>query len=101
MFQSNQDVQFLSITGGDNSFFADKGWLFGILLASAVALVIIGGIKSIANAYSRIVPSMAGLYLLSALTILMLSIDKIDDALNLIIQSAFGLGALQAVQLEH
>ena len=94
MFQSNQAyVQFLSITGGDNSFFADKGWLFGILLASAVALVIIGGIKSIANAASRIVPSMAGLYLLSALTILMLSIDKIDDALNLIIQSAFGLGS--------
>ena len=78
MFQSNQAyVQFLSITGGDNSFFADKGWLFGILLASAVALVIIGGIKSIAHAASRIVPSMAGLYLLSALTILMLSLSLI------------------------
>tara|TARA_X000000368_G_scaffold170700_1_gene134639 strand:+ start:772 stop:2214 length:1443 start_codon:yes stop_codon:yes gene_type:complete len=94
MFQSNQAyVQFLSITGGESSFFADKGWLFGIILAGAVGLVIIGGIKSIAKAASKIVPSMAGLYLVAALIILILSYDSIDDAFKLIIQSAFGLNS--------
>ena len=46
MFQSNQAFQqFIFITGGDSSFFADKGWLFGCVLAAIVGLVIIGELK--------------------------------------------------------
>ena len=50
MFQSNQAyVQFVNVTGGPSaSWFNDKGWLFGLLIAAVVALVIIGGIRSIA-----------------------------------------------------
>ena len=40
MFQSNQAyVQFVIITGGEQSVFAGRGWLFGLLIAGAVALV--------------------------------------------------------------
>ena len=87
MFQSNQAyVQFLSITGGESSFFADKGWLFGIILAGAVGLVIIGGIKSIAKAASKIVPSMAGLYLVAALIILIIITISLYHFIDLILK---------------
>ncbi|MEK9943970.1 MAG: alanine:cation symporter family protein, partial [Gammaproteobacteria bacterium] len=59
MFQSNQAFeQFLFISGGEKSFFADKGWLFGGLLAALVGLVILGGIQSIAKVTSKLVPFM-------------------------------------------
>ena len=92
MFQSNQAyVQFVTITGGEASFFADKGWLFGLAIASLVGLVIIGGIRSIASVASKIVPFMALLYLLSALVIITMSAEHIPAAIQLIIGSAFSL----------
>ena len=90
MFQSNQAyVQVLSITGGENSFFADKGWLFGLLLASSVGAVIIGGIRSIANVASKIVPFMAVLYVFSAILIIAMSAEHLLGAIGLIVSSAF------------
>ena len=90
MFQSNQAyVQVLGITGGENSFFADKGWLFGLLLAGAVAAVIIGGIRSIARVASKIVPFMAVLYVFSAVLIIAMSSEHVVGAITLIISSAF------------
>ncbi|QFU77964.1 alanine:cation symporter family protein [Halioglobus maricola] len=92
MFQSNQAyVQFVSITGGEASFFADKGWLFGLAIALVVGLVIIGGIRSIAAVASKIVPFMAVLYLCSALVIVILSAEHIPAAIELIVSSAFSV----------
>ncbi len=92
MFQSNQAyVQFVTISGGENSFFADKGWLFGLLIAAAVGMVIIGGIKSIARVATRIVPFMAVLYVISALVIIGMSYQHIPGAIKLIVGSAFSL----------
>ena len=45
-------------------FFNDKGWIVGLVLAFFVALVILGGIKSIAKVTARIVPIMAIIYIL-------------------------------------
>ncbi|MFT4520139.1 MAG: AGCS family alanine or glycine:cation symporter [Halioglobus sp.] len=90
MFQSNQAyVQFVIISGGEQSFFADKGWLFGLAIAVAVGLVIIGGIKSIARVASYLVPFMAVLYIISALVIIAMSADQVPGALRLIYNSAF------------
>ena len=90
MFQSNQAyVQVLSITGGEDSFFAEKGWLFGLLLASSVGAVIIGGIRSIANVASKIVPFMAVLYVFSAILIIAMSAEHLLGAIGLIVSSAF------------
>ncbi|MEM9255038.1 MAG: alanine/glycine:cation symporter family protein [Pseudomonadota bacterium] len=92
MFQSNQAyVQFVVITGGEQSFFVDKGWLFGLLIAGAVALVIIGGIRSIARVASRLVPFMGVLYVLSALLIIGFSVEQLPGALRLIFADAFSL----------
>lgn len=95
MFQSNQAyVQFLVISGGEASFFAERGWLFGLLIAAAVALVIIGGIRSIALVASRIVPLMAVLYVVSALVIIALSAAQIPAAIQLIVSSAFSMSSV-------
>jgi AGCS family alanine or glycine:cation symporter len=92
MFQSNQAyVQFVVITGGEESFFADKGWLFGLLIAAAVGVVIIGGIKSIARVAGHVVPFMGILYAISAVIIIAMSWRHIPDALGLIFGNAFSL----------
>jgi AGCS family alanine or glycine:cation symporter len=92
MFQSNQAyVQFVNISGGEQSFFADRGWLFGIAVALLVGLVIIGGIRSIAGFAARVVPAMAVLYMVSALVIIAMSYAEIPAALALIVNSAFSL----------
>ena len=92
MFQSNQAyVQFVTITGGEDSFFASRGWLFGLAMAAVVGAVIIGGIRSIAAVASRIVPFMAVLYVLSAVTIIAISADEIPGAIALILADALSV----------
>jgi alanine or glycine:cation symporter, AGCS family len=92
MFQSNQAyVQFVTITGGEASFFADKGWLFGLLIAATVGVVIIGGIRSIARVAGYVVPFMALLYTFSALLIIAMSYEQVPAALYLIVSSAFNM----------
>ncbi len=92
MFQSNQAyVQFVTITGGEASFFADRGWLFGIAIALTVAAVIIGGIRSIAAVAGKIVPFMALLYVVSAVVVILLSAREIPAAVALIVSDAFTL----------
>ena len=90
MFQSNQAfAQVLVITGGAESMFADRGWVFGLLLAGVIAAVIIGGIQSIARVAAVLVPVMALLYLISALAVIGLSAEHIPAALSLVVSEAF------------
>ena len=43
MFQANQAyAQLLEVTGGQSSMLAGNGWLVGVAMASAVALIIVG-----------------------------------------------------------
>lgn len=94
MFQSNQAYQQLvNISGGDESFWFDKGWVFGVILSTLVAVVIIGGIKSIANVASRIVPIMGGIYILAGLIVIGVNFTEIPAAFASIITSAFSLEA--------
>ncbi|MCZ6831295.1 MAG: amino acid carrier protein [Gammaproteobacteria bacterium] len=91
MFQSNQAyVQFVNVTGGpENSWFADKGWLFGLVLALVVAAVILGGIKSIVRVTEKIVPFMAVFYCTCGLVILSMNYAALPFAFNAIITGAF------------
>ncbi|WP_317930416.1 alanine/glycine:cation symporter family protein [Halioxenophilus sp. WMMB6] len=92
MFQSNQAyVQVVNVTGGSEaSWLADKGWLFGLVLAVSVALVIIGGIKSIARVTSKVVPFMAVFYCVGALVIIAMNYEALPFAVHAIISGAFG-----------
>lgn len=90
MFQGNQAyAQMVNISGGEGSFFADKGWLFGLILAVAVGLIIIGGIKGIARVTAAIVPFMCGIYMLAALYIIITHLGDIPAAFGSILSEAF------------
>ena len=90
MFQANQAyTQFLVISGGDASWLSDRGWFFGLTLAVIVALVVIGGIRSIAKVTVVLVPFMASLYIVSALIVIGLSAEHIPAALQSVMEGAF------------
>ena len=90
MLQVNQATrQMISITGGANSFFEAHAWVFGLIVAILVGLTIVGGIKSIANVTSKIVPAMCGLYILSALIIIAINFQNIPNCFMTIIHQAF------------
>ncbi len=89
MFQANQSYQQLvNVTGGDAGWMADKGWLYGLMLAFLVGLVIIGGIKSIARVASRLVPVMGMIYLIAGLFVILMHFTHIPGALWTIISMA-------------
>jgi AGCS family alanine or glycine:cation symporter len=90
VFQVNQvTAQLISITGGENSFFADKQWVFGALMALMTALVILGGIKGIAKVTDKLVPLMCGVYVLSCVLVLLVNASMILPALEMIVREAF------------
>lgn len=91
MFQANQAAaQFVKLFGLEGS---NSGFYFGIIMAALVAVVIIGGIKRIASVTEKVVPFMAGIYVLAALIIIGINYRHIGDAFSLIYHGAFsGLG---------
>jgi AGCS family alanine or glycine:cation symporter len=60
-----------------------------IVLTILVTAVTIGGLKSISNVASKIVPTMAVVYILAVVGFLIVFADKIPAAFSLIITSAF------------
>jgi hypothetical protein len=90
MFQSNQAyVQFLNVTGGSESLFAGRGWLFGLLLALCVGAVIVGGIRRIAHVAEAVVPFMALVYVSAGLFVIGANAERVPHALSLIVTGAF------------
>ncbi len=98
-FQSNQAAvqltSMLNLEGGAT------GVIIGIILAILVGIVIIGGIKKIASVTEKIVPFMAGIYVLASLVIIFANIEYIGDAISMIFAGAFtpeaGLGGVIGV----
>ena len=90
MFQVNQAFQLVeSITGGDASFLHDRGWMFGLVMAVLVGIVIIGGIKKIAKVTDKIVPFMVVIYVTASLFVIIANYDMIGDAFMQIFNGAF------------
>ena len=69
-------------------------WIYGLIMAIAVGLVIVGGIKSIGKVASRIVPFMCAGYVLCVLYILGTKYTEIPGAFNQIWDGAFNTDAL-------
>ena len=85
--QSNQATIVIKNLFGYESTFA--GAMIGIVLATLVGVIIIGGIKRIASVTEKVVPFMALLYILACIYILTINFSFIDDAIALIIREAF------------
>jgi len=97
--QSNQAVVQLVESFGWASGSART--LMGVILAVLVGVIIIGGIKRIASVTEKVVPLMAGLYILACLYILVVNFGYIGAAFGQIFGQAFspqaGLGGLVGV----
>ncbi|PCJ92655.1 MAG: alanine glycine permease [Flavobacteriaceae bacterium] len=98
-FQSNQAAVQLktmfNLEGGAT------GVIIGVILAVLVGIVIIGGIKKIASVTEKIVPFMAGIYVLASLVIIIANIEYVGDAFGMIFAGAFtpaaGIGGVVGV----
>ncbi|MCR8745325.1 alanine/glycine:cation symporter family protein [Romboutsia lituseburensis] len=83
-------VQANSIVVGVQNAFGMQTWIAGIFVVALLALIIFGGIKRISSAAELIVPFMGAAYILMALVIIFVNIEKLPDVLSLIFKSAFG-----------
>ncbi|MEN8250340.1 MAG: alanine/glycine:cation symporter family protein [Bacteroidota bacterium] len=64
--------------------------IIGVLIVTALALIIFGGVKRIGHVAQVVVPFMAIAYILMALVIIALNISEVPAVLMLIVKSAFG-----------
>ena len=90
--QSNQATVVLKELMGLES--TGAGFWIGVIMAIIVGIIIIGGIKRIAQVTEKVVPFMAVLYLLACLYILGANFSLIDDAVSLILKEAFNPTAI-------
>lgn len=101
-------VQANSISTLVNETFQIPTWITGAILAILTAVVIIGGIKSIAKVCERLVPFMAITYVLGCLILLIINYSTVPQSIQLILESAFsghavlggfiGAGAKEAIR---
>jgi len=80
------------------------GAIVGVVLAILVGIIIIGGIRRIAQVTEKVVPFMAVMYVAACLYIILSNFSLIDDAIGLIVKeafnpTAFGVGGLIGVLL--
>ena len=92
MFQANQSFEAIA---GQFPELVSYGFSYGVVISILVALVIIGGIRSIANVTSKVVPFMAVVYIIACLVVIFANINNILPAFYAIIDGAFSPTALK------
>lgn len=85
------DSMMVSLFGGSYSVATIAA---AVVVATATALVIIGGIKRISSVAMVIVPFMIVAYVVICLVILVYNIGKIPEAVAIVVSSAFGAKAM-------
>lgn len=88
-FGIGSSVQSNSVAQSIEASFGVAPMLTGVVLTILTAMVILGGIKSIARAASIIVPVMAVVYVLGGLIIIGLNVELLVPAIKLIFTDAF------------
>ena len=88
MFQANQSYAQVAavlpvLDSGLGSF------IYGVILASLVGVVIIGGIKRIGKVAGLVVPVMCAVYVLAGLAVILANLDQVGDAFARIFSLAF------------
>ena len=86
---TGNSIQANAVADGLNELFGIEEWLGGLIVAVAVFVVIIGGIKSIGGVAEKIIPFMAGAYIIMAIVALLLNISDIPATFGLIFHGAF------------
>lgn len=89
LFQANQVTLLVTAGFGEGSFVAENNWIVGVVLAVMVAVVVLGGVTSIARYTSAITPFMAIIYILATLVLIVMNIQALPGALAEIVTGAF------------
>lgn len=82
-------VQSNSIGSTFNTAFNIPGWIVGVVLAVVCGIIFVGGVQRLAAVTEKIVPVMAGLFLLGALVVLIVRIKYIPATFAMIFKYAF------------
>ena len=82
-------TQVNAITSIVNVSFGVSEYITAAVLTVLTAVVIIGGLRSIANVASKIVPFMAGVYVIATVSVLVFYADALPGAIKLVIDGAF------------
>ncbi|WP_419194237.1 alanine/glycine:cation symporter family protein [Novipirellula herctigrandis] len=90
-FQVGQSLEAIR---GDIPVLQSMPWIYGLIMALGVGVVIIGGIKSIGAVAGKIVPFMCVAYVLAALYILLNNLTEIPHAVMTIVTQAFSPDAM-------
>ncbi len=88
-FLTGNAVQANTVSDTLYSTFSIPGWVTGLVTATLVGVVIIGGIKRIGNVTARLMPLMAVIYILGALIILLINFQDVIPAFKTIVTNAF------------
>lgn len=67
---------------------AENGWMYGLIMTFLVGIVIIGGIRRIANVADKVVPAMALIYLTAAVVVILANLSQTPAALAAIFRQA-------------
>ena len=88
-FFTGNAIQANTVADTMHTTFGMPVWLTGFITAGVVSLVILGGITRIGKVTSVLAPLMAAIYVLGALTIILLNADMIVPTFALIFREAF------------
>jgi len=87
---SFQVSQSLDIVKTQIPWFDDGNeWVYGVIMAALVGIVIIGGIRRIAATAEKIVPLMCVIYVVACLTVLVMNASAVPAAIQSIFSEAF------------
>jgi AGCS family alanine or glycine:cation symporter len=86
MFQVSQSMGAVAQT---LPFLSEHNWLYGLVLAVMVGVVIVGGIRSIARTAEKIVPLMCVVYVATSLVVILAHFSEIPAAFGTILRGAF------------
>jgi AGCS family alanine or glycine:cation symporter len=85
-FQVNQSLNAMQET---IPILGEYPWAYGLVMTALVGIVIVGGIKRIANVADKIVPVMCGVYVLAALAVIFMNASAVPAAFASIFTGAF------------
>ena len=88
-FLTGNGIQANTVADTMQSTFGLTPWITGLVTSGVVALVILGGITRIGRVTGILAPVMAAIYVLGALTILLLNATEVPGAFALIFKEAF------------
>ncbi len=88
-FTGGNMFQAWSVAETTRSYFGVPTWVSGLIMATLVGLVILGGIKRIGRIAGTIVPVMCGIYIVCGLFVIVSNADVLPEVVRLIFTCAF------------